>query len=64
MTTCPLPSEWNALRPVDVANPTCDELLNILLNGNNLLADFAGCWFNEDGTLAPGFVEEICATSC
>lgn len=64
MASCPLPSQFDVLRPADPQNPTCDELRNILLNGNNLIADLSACWFNEDGTLRDSFRAQICATSC
>lgn len=64
MASCPLPSQFDVLRPADPQNPTCDELRNILLNGNNLIADLSACWFNEDGTLSDSFRAQICATSC
>lgn len=66
--TCPLPSEFQALVPADPTNPTCAELQNILVNGNNLIASLSACLFknNSDGTvgLSDGFVSEICSTSC
>lgn len=64
MTSCPLLSQFEALRPADPQNPTCDELRNIMLNANNLIADFVSCWTNEDGTLTTNFVAQICATHC
>ena len=65
---CPLPSEFQALVPADPDNPTCEELQNMLLNGNNLIANLTACLLktNPNGTvgLADGFVSEICSTSC
>jgi len=62
--SCPLPSEFAALVPADVANPTCEEIRAILENWSNLVADWVSCRYNEDGTLTESYATELCDVNC